>query len=168
MKTVYLIGGTMGVGKTAVCQAMKRELRGSVFLDGDWCWDANPFLVTDETRRMVMDNICFLLNSFIRCSAYETVLFGWVMHRQEIIDEITARLDTARCRVLAASLLCGEAALRARLRQDVDRGLRAADVIERSVARLPLYPPLETIKIDTTGKSVQAVARELIALGAED
>lgn len=35
MKTVYLIGGTMGVGKTTVCQCLKRKLENSVFLDGD-------------------------------------------------------------------------------------------------------------------------------------
>lgn len=45
MKTVYLIGGTMGVGKTTVCQCLKRKLENSVFLDGDWCWDSYPFQV---------------------------------------------------------------------------------------------------------------------------
>ncbi|MBQ0125795.1 MAG: AAA family ATPase, partial [Clostridiales bacterium] len=40
MKTLYLIGGTMGVGKTTVCQQLKKELDKAVFLDGDWCWDA--------------------------------------------------------------------------------------------------------------------------------
>ena len=39
MKTLYLIGGTMGVGKTAVSQQLKKDLPNSVFLDGDWCWD---------------------------------------------------------------------------------------------------------------------------------
>ena len=51
----------MGVGKTTVCQYLKNQLNNSVFLDGDWCWDAHPFLVTDETKKMVMHNICFLL-----------------------------------------------------------------------------------------------------------
>ena len=37
MKTIYLIGGTMGVGKTAVCRQLKHDLFRSVFLDGDWC-----------------------------------------------------------------------------------------------------------------------------------
>ena len=40
MKTLYLIGGTMGVGKTTVCQLLKKKLPKNVFLDGDWCWDA--------------------------------------------------------------------------------------------------------------------------------
>lgn len=47
MKTLYLIGGTMGVGKTTVSQLLKKDLINSVFLDGDWCWDASPFQVTD-------------------------------------------------------------------------------------------------------------------------
>ena len=59
MKTLYLIGGTMGVGKTTVSQQLKKELTNSVFLDGDWCWDADPFQVTEETKAMVMRNICY-------------------------------------------------------------------------------------------------------------
>ena len=75
MKTLYMIGGTMGVGKTTVCQQLKQDLPNSVFLDGDWCWDANPFQVTDETKAMVTNNICYLdrkstrLNSSHRCTS---------------------------------------------------------------------------------------------------
>ena len=48
MKHLYIIGGTMGVGKTTVCRILKEKLEGSVFLDGDWCWDMHPFQVTEE------------------------------------------------------------------------------------------------------------------------
>ena len=154
----------MGVGKTAVCQALKRELPNSVFLDGDWCWDASPFLVTEETRAMVLDNICHLLNNFLRCSAYENVIFCWVMHRQEIIDAILGRLDTRDCAVRAISLTAGEEALRQRIAADVAGGLRGPDAVERSLARLPLYRCLDTVKVDTTGKSVQAVSAEIAVL----
>ena len=50
----------MGVGKTTVSQQLKKTLRNSVFLDGDWCWDADPFQVTEETKKMVMQNIFFV------------------------------------------------------------------------------------------------------------
>lgn len=83
----------MGVGKTTVSQQLKRDLNNSVFLDGDWCWDASPFQVTDETKAMVVRNICYLLNSFIHCSAF------WVMHEQSIIDGIINELDTVNCKV---------------------------------------------------------------------
>ena len=104
MKTLYLIGGTMGVGKTTVCQELKKELKNSVFLDGDWCWDADPFQVTEETKAMVLRNICYMLNSFIHCSAYDNVVFCWVMHEQSIIDGILRELDTTKCIVRTISL----------------------------------------------------------------
>lgn len=63
MKNIFLIGGTMGVGKTTTCQIIKNKLNNSVLLDGDWCWDMHPFQVTEETKQMVEDNICFLLNT---------------------------------------------------------------------------------------------------------
>jgi broad-specificity NMP kinase len=34
MKNIYLIGGTMGVGKTTTCQIIKNKLNNCVFLDG--------------------------------------------------------------------------------------------------------------------------------------
>ncbi len=65
MKTVYLIGGPMGVGKTTVCQILKNQQNNCVFLDGDWCWDMHPFIVNEQTKAMVMKNICFMLNQFV-------------------------------------------------------------------------------------------------------
>ena len=160
MKTLYLIGGTMGVGKTTVSQLMKNLLPRSVFLDGDWCWDAHPFQVTEETKAMVMDNICHLLNNFLHCTAYEHVIFCWVMHEQAIVDDILARLDTENCRVLSISLLATEKALAERLQKDVDAGLRAPDIISRSLQRLPLYEKLDTVKIDVSDLSpIQAAER---------
>ena len=57
MKRLYVIGGPMGVGKTAACRQLQQLLDRSVFLDGDWCWDAHPFQATEETREMVLENI---------------------------------------------------------------------------------------------------------------
>lgn len=161
MKTLYMIGGTMGVGKTTVCQQLKQDLQNSVFLDGDWCWDANPFQVTDETKAMVIDNICYLLNSFLKCSAYENIIFCWVMHEQRIINSIIEKLDTKNCAVNCISLVANEESLRGRLSNDVERGIRTADVIERSVARIPLYQELNTIKIDTNKKTVTMIVNEI-------
>ncbi len=161
MKTLYIIGGTMGVGKTTVCQKLKQDLNNSVFLDGDWCWDANPLQVTAETRAMVIDNICYLLNSFLKCSVYENIIFCWVMHEQSIINSIVEKLDTKNCVVHCISLVANEKILRDRLSNDVDRGIRTADVIERSVARIPLYQQLNTIKIDTNRKTAAMIVDEI-------
>lgn len=164
MKNIYLIGGTMGVGKTTVCQLLKAKLPRSVFLDGDWCWDMHPFNITDETKTMVMDNICYLLNSFIRCSAYENIILGWVMHEQHIIDEILSRIETSDCTIKTISLICERDALICRLQADVDSGIRTSDVIERSAARIPLYHKLNTIKIDVSRITAEQAAEQIMRL----
>lgn len=112
MKKLYLIGGPMGVGKTAVSRALQQRLDRCVFLDGDRCWDAHPFTVTAETKKMVLGNIAFLLNSFIRCSAYENIVLCWVMHRQQIIEDILNRLDTQELEIRTVLLICSEETLK--------------------------------------------------------
>ena len=162
MKTLYLIGGTMGVGKTTVCLELKKLLPNSVLLDGDWCWDMDPFVVNDETKAMVMDNICHLLNNFLKCSHMENVIFCWVMHEQSIINEILSRLDLRDCEVRAVSLTCTEEALRQRLQKDIDRGLRSGDILQRSIPRLRMYETLNTLLVDTTGKIPAEIADQIL------
>ncbi len=161
MKTLFLIGETMGVCKAIVCNRPNEKLDNSVFLDGVWCWNSNPFQVTNETKEIVMKNICFLLNQFIKCSAYENIIFCRIMHQQSIIDEILSNLYLTDCEIKTISLLCDENTLKERLTKDVENGIRTADIIERSVERIELYNNLNTIKIDTTNKSIDEICEEI-------
>ena len=162
MKTLYIIGGTMGVGKTTICKQLKLELKNSVFLDGDWCWDSSPFQLTNETKEMVIDNICYLLNNFLKCSAYENIIFCWVMHEQDIIDTIIKKLNKDSCIIKCISLMADEEYLRARLKSDIDKGIRNVDIIDKSIARLPLYKSLNAIKINTSNKSIFSICDEIM------
>ncbi len=165
MKNIYLIGGTMGVGKTATCQIIKNKLNDCVFLDGDWCWDMHPFQVTEETKEMVEENICFLLNNFIKCTAYENIVFCWVMHEQSIIDGIISRLDTKNCKIHSISLVCDEQTLISHLQKDIDAGLRTEDVIHRSIDRIPFYGRLHTYKVDVSKIDAEQAADFIIQNG---
>ena len=109
-------------------------------------------LTLANTQKIIKecDNICYLLNNFIRCSAYENVIFAWVMHEQSIIDRILSRVDMSGCELKTISLICNRDALIHRLQADVDAGVRQVDVIARSVQRIPLYASLQTIKIDVS------------------
>ena len=91
-------------------------------------------------------------------------MYEWEQQIQSIVDEILRRLPLMGCEVKAVSLLADAQTLRVRLAEDVRQGARRADVIERSLARLPLYSRLNTLKIDTTGKSPLDVAAEIAAL----
>lgn len=163
MKTLYLIGGTMGVGKTTACKCLRDMLPDCAFLDGDWCWDMHPFRVTDETKAMVMDNICHILNGFLRCSTIENIVFCWVMHQQSIIDEILANL-IGEFTLKAISLTCSPECLAERLERDVRAGLRTADVIQRSLERIPLYSALDTVLLDTSDLTPEQTAQCIIRM----
>ena len=164
MKTLYFIGGTMGIGKTTISQALKVSLNRSVFLDGDWCWDMHPFTVTPETKRLVQLNIVTLLNNFLQSPAFDYVIFCWVMHQQEIIDNLLKQIDTSNCRLINLSLVSNAENLRERLQKDIDTGLRQNDILERSIARLPFYENLDSHKIDVSGKSIEQIVSEILEL----
>ena len=78
-KQLILVGGAMGVGKSAVCRELLRQLTPGVWLDGDWCWNMTPFVVSEENKRMVLSNITHLLRAYLNNSSYRYVLFCWVM-----------------------------------------------------------------------------------------
>lgn len=83
------------------------------------------------------------------------------MHEQRIIDSILKKLEIQNCEVKCVSLVADEKTLCERLTMDVERGIRSEDIIERSIARIPIYQTLDTIIIDTNAKDVAVIANEI-------
>lgn len=151
MKHVYLIGGPMGIGKSTICNQLNQDLDHSVFLDGDWCWNMDPFIVNQDTKNMVLDNITHCLNNFIHTPGIENIIFCWVMHKQDIIDQIIQQLDTEGVDIHLISLICEKEELIKRML--IDR--RDNQTIRKSLQYLELYKDLDTQKIDVTTLDVQ-------------
>lgn len=161
MKNLIIVGGTAGVGKTTTCHELQKILPRNVFLDGDWCWYMRPFVVNDETKKMVESNIAHLLNNFLDCSEFENVIFCWVLHEQKILDDLIARLNHSDCTIHCFSLISIKQALTERLNRDIAEGKREPDTIKRSVARIPLYDALDTVKIDVSTISPADAAKRI-------
>lgn len=151
MKHVYLIGGPMGIGKSTICNQLNQDLDHSVFLDGDWCWNMDPIIVNQDTKNMVLDNITHCLNNFIHTPGIENIIFCWVMHKQDIIDQIIQKLDTEGVDIHLISLICEKEELIKRML--IDR--RDNQTIRKSLQYLELYKDLDTQKIDVTTLDVQ-------------
>ena len=149
MKTLYLIGGPMGIGKTTVSRELLSMLPRCAFLDGDWCWSMQPFTVTDETKAMVLDNI----------------VFCWVMHQQKIVDDILSRLPLEGVKVVSVSLNASPEVLTERIRRDIAAGLRDESVISRALSYLPLYEKVQSLKLDTSTLSVAEIAEQIRIIG---
>ena len=164
MKNLIMVGGTMGAGKTTVCSELTKLLPNNVFLDGDWCWKATPFIVNEETKEMVMENITYMLAQFLNCSAYQNVIFCWVMDHQEIIDELLSRLEEqadADFSLYNISLTLSSEALKERLQKDIQAGIRQPDILERASERLTLFESLNTKKIDVSDCTPADAAKKI-------
>lgn len=162
MKRLILLSGPMGVGKTTVAELLYRRLERSVFLDGDWCWKMNPFTVTDKTKAMVLDNITHLLRNFLACTQLETVIFCWVMDSQAILDSILSRLDLDGVAVRTFTLTATPEALTRRVEGDIARGVRQPGDAARSVARLPHYNAMDTVKLDVSNLLPEAAVEWIL------
>lgn len=140
----------MGVGKTTTSKKLLKLLPNCVMLDGDWCWYADPWTVTDETKQMMYNNTSYLLNNFLNCSAYDNIIFCWVMHFEFIIKDILSLITNKNYNLYIFSLVCSEEALKMRLQKDVDDGVRDHVIFENLMSRMPNYYQMKTVKIDVS------------------
>ena len=151
MKNLILITGTMCVGKTATSTKLVKLLPNCVYLDGDWCWYADPWTVTDETKRMAEKNMSFLLNNFLDCSVYENVIFSWVLRNDSMVEMVLSWLKDKDYKLHKFSLICSEDALKSRYQKDIDNNLRESGKLEGLLQSLRNYfIEMDTIKIDTS------------------
>ncbi len=163
-KKLIIINGTMGVGKSAACKELNKRLENSVWLDGDWCWMINPFVVNDENKNMVIDNITHLLKNFLNNSSLEYIIFNWVIHIEDIFDNILEPLKELNFQIIKITLICNEEALKKRILNDVKHNLRDEECFNRSVQRLEMYKDMSTKKIDTSNLSVFETVDEIIKI----
>lgn len=161
MKHLILIGGTMGVGKTTVSNELKKALPHSVFVDGDWCWDMNPFEVNETSKELVLNNISMLLKNDLESNLFENVILCWVMHQQDIIDEIIKRINKEDLDVYSISLICDEKTLIKHFQKDIKKGLRKESDIEKSIERLESYKKVESYKIDVSTLTLKETVKKI-------
>lgn len=164
MKKLIMINGTMGVGKSTVCNKLLGLLSPSVYLDGDWCWNMNPFVVSEENKEMEINNISYLLKSYLNNSGYEYIIFCWVMHEEYIIKQILDKLNEFDFQLYKISLICTKEALEKRLNNDVVNGIRKTDVISRSIERISSYEKMDTVKIDVSNNTAEDTAKRIYSM----
>lgn len=163
-KKLIIINGTMGVGKSSTCKELYKRLEGSAWLDGDWCWMMNPFIVNQENKKMVEQNITYLLRNYLTNSSFKYVIFNWVIHSEEIFNTLLERLHNLEFEIIKITLICSEKSLKSRIMKDIKNNLRNEKIIDKSLGRLQLYKNMDTIKIDTSNISILETVDKIIKI----
>jgi len=158
---LILIGGAPGIGKSTVAELLYLHLENSVWLDGDDLWRMHPFIVNDQTKLMVLDNIGCVLSSFLKAS-FDYVILSWVMHEPQIVDNILDRLNDCEFQLLHITLGCQEEALLKRI-AGAARPRDPQLCLDRLHATQSNYPDL----IDTTHYTPQDIPNLILAKLAE-
>lgn len=154
MKTLIIINGAMGVGKTEISKSLYKKLNNSVWLDGDWCWMMNPFIPNEINRKMVIENINFLLKNFLENPNIEYVIFNWVIHLEGIYDLFLNELKEMEFDLKKFTLVCSEEELIKRVNSDFEKNGRTDRNVNDCIERLRMYQNMNTIKIDTTNMPI--------------
>lgn len=154
----------MGSGKTAACTLLNKSLEKSVWLDGDWGWMINPFIVNEENKNMVEDNLKHLLRNFLNNSSIEYVIFNWVLHTEEGFQLVLSWVNDLEFDLIKITLTCSQEELKKRLLKDIEENRREESIINRSIDRLRMYDKLDTIKLDTSNLTIQQGVDEIIKI----
>jgi hypothetical protein len=155
---LIFIGGAPGIGKSTVAGLLLNNLYDSVWLDGDDLWRMNPFVVDDNTKRMIEKNISFVLNSFLN-GHFSYIIFTWVLHLDSITDTILSGFDRAEFDFMHFTLTCDEKTLRDRISNDAGRRTD----LSLAINRLNESKKVKSSKIDTVNKTPSEIAEILKA-----
>ena len=157
MKNLIIINGAPGVGKTTTCMELREILPKNVFLDGDWCWYSNPFIVTDETKKLFETNLSFLLNSFIACSEFENIILSICTRHENLIQERIDSLDMTNTVARQFILQCPKETRIKRIKDDSSMRKRRSDIFDNPKWETA-FDHMPTQKIDTTSLTAKQVA----------
>jgi len=158
MKKLIIINGAPGVGKTTTCMELREILPKNVFLDGDWCWYSNPFVLTDETKKLFETNLSFLLNSFIACSEFENIILSICTRHKHLIQQRINNLDMTNTVANQFILYCQKNTRMQRINDDMSMRKRRADIFENPKWETA-FDHIQTQKIDTTNLTARQVAK---------
>lgn len=163
MTKVIAIAGAMGTGKSAAARALMAHLKRTVWLDGDWCWQQGRDWHFDEwTKAMALDNICYLLQNFVKNPSFDRIVFSWVLHLPETWAALQSALEGFPTQWNGVVLTCSEEELRRRI---LCRGGDEAEV-ERALQRDNACRRLPFPQVDTTKLTIEEVARSILDVTA--
>ena len=154
----------MGVGKTSLCKILNKRMENSVWLDGDWCWQIQPFNPNEENKIMVEDNIRHLLLNFCKNSQIDHIIFSWVISSQILLDRILSWFSSENYKIYVITLMASDEILSNRIKKDISLGLRQDTILESSLEKKKLYKAMDTIKLNTSDLTLEETLNQIFEI----
>lgn len=146
MKDLFLIGGPKGARLAEVCGELKALFEGCAVVNGDALSPSGDF--SGEDLELALDNVCHVLNNFLRTESVRKVLFYWTPESESSLVYLRRHLHLENCDVHTMSLICTPKTLEERLNGMIGRGECSEREKERVLALLPFYENFPGEKAD--------------------
>ena len=157
---VIILNGPMGVGKTTVGKYIADHNPGTAFIDGDWCMDLHPFVGSQETKAMAVDNILHMICNYQKCSVCSMIVLVWLMDDSWVIQRILEGLAALQAEAKSVTLVCDRENLINRWKTDRNCDWRTDEWLNVSLKSLPGFYAMDHV-VDTSDLPVDRIA-ELI------
>ena len=109
MKKLIMVAGPAGVGKSAVCRELFKNMNGIAWLDADWCWMVNPYPgKTPEQKKYSEYAFGYILNGYFDDANTKVILFSWLMHSDFMFDLVTSHLKEKDYELIKIALICSD------------------------------------------------------------
>ncbi len=165
MKKLIFICGPNGVGKTTACRELLHRLDNSAYVDPEWCSAYNPFVHTEETKKLSKSAMLFLLSNYIKSHTFQNIIwnYGFHGHRKETFDDIMNQLSSlpVEFKFVPIILECGIAENINRMVTDKRDAARIQRAIENT---RELYDNYDYTRINVTHLSVKETVDQILNL----
>lgn len=158
MKKLIIINGPIGIGKSTIGNSLGLSLNNSIWLDGDWLFAMNPQIDIQFNISMILDNVVYILNNSLKHPELEHIIFYWVLPEEKMITEILEGIKKNKFRLFKFTLLCSEEELTYR---NFKRTGIKKDHPGWLMKNLNDFRKYDSIKIDTTNKTVEKIIEEI-------
>ena len=168
MKTLVLLGGPPGVGKTSVLHYLENNIPACGILDADDVWRVSSDIAVEQNRTIAHANVISAADGYL-VAGCQTVIVSWVFARAALYEPLIHGLQNKIDQIKQIYLTADPETLSSRIRERRSKAAKAypqsvEELIDYSLDRQALIASLPFQKIDTSHLSSEEVGRTLLSL----